>query len=338
MWRLQIARQLRPGAAGKHASRRHAGQEPPRGAPSAHRGRLAGAEPPAQCAPGLWRSPIAARLHDGQHQGSPVLHESKQGWVLVASSPGLFSHKGEWEVTLGAQSVVGAQGPPASRSEASFPLLRKAHQRSLVDFGEEQPPASRKSDGAQKAPPCYPTLPKWGRCPRAVFAVRIHRSSGFAGEGSTPSSSSSDPHFLLPPPRPSPTPSLSPPPLPRQAPAGPAPSPPPTPAPLPRTPSFPHFLPPPPPPNPDLPFSNFLASSPPFLLSPPASSFLHLLPPHLLSHPSSQISAPRPPRAAGSSRVSAVAHTLGLSVVPGSESGIRLGKAGWPRQLPGTGL
>lgn len=31
----------------------------------------------------------------------------------------------------------------------SFPLLRKAHQRSLVDFGEEQPPASRKSDGAQ---------------------------------------------------------------------------------------------------------------------------------------------------------------------------------------------
>ncbi|CAN0561321.1 unnamed protein product [Rangifer tarandus platyrhynchus] len=88
-----------------------------------------------------------------------------------------------------------------------FPLLRKAHQRSLVDFGEEQPPASRKSDGAQfpdcaavdpgecpprpeghgprsptKAPPCYPTLPKWVRCPRAVLAVGIHRSSG-AGEG-----------------------------------------------------------------------------------------------------------------------------------------------------------
>ena len=31
----------------------------------------------------------------------------------------------------------------------SLPLLRKAHQRNLVDFGEERPPASRKSDGAQ---------------------------------------------------------------------------------------------------------------------------------------------------------------------------------------------
>lgn len=78
MWRLQIARQLRPGAAGKRASRRHAGQEPPRGAPRARRGRLAGAGPPAPCAPGLWRSPIAARFHDGQHQGSPVLHEVRE--------------------------------------------------------------------------------------------------------------------------------------------------------------------------------------------------------------------------------------------------------------------
>ncbi|CAI9178656.1 unnamed protein product [Rangifer tarandus platyrhynchus] len=44
----------------------------------------------------------------------------------------------------------------------SFPLLRKAHQRSLVDFGEEQPPASRKSDGAQ-FPDCAAVDP--GECP-----------------------------------------------------------------------------------------------------------------------------------------------------------------------------
>lgn len=97
MWRLQIARQLRPGAAGKHASRRHAGQEPPRGAPSAHRGRLAGAEPPAQCAPGLWRSPIAARLHDGQHQGSPVLHEVRgDGPPLCAELTPPLEGLGAW--------------------------------------------------------------------------------------------------------------------------------------------------------------------------------------------------------------------------------------------------
>lgn len=97
MWRLQIARQLRPGAAGKHASRRHAGQEPPRGAPSAHRGRLAGAEPPAQCAPGLWRSPIAARLHDGQHQGSPVLHEVRgDGRPLCAELTPPLEGLGAW--------------------------------------------------------------------------------------------------------------------------------------------------------------------------------------------------------------------------------------------------
>nr|CAI9712389.1 unnamed protein product [Rangifer tarandus platyrhynchus] len=185
MWRLQIARQLQPGAAGKRASRRLAGSEPPRRAPRAHRGRLAGAEPPAPCAPGLWRSRIAARLDDGQHQGSPVLPEMLEG-----------SNEKGCEVSSSTKLLF-----------YNFPLLRKAHQRSLVDFGEEQPPASRKSDGAQfpdcaavdpgecpprpeghgprsptKAPPCYPTLPKWVRCPRAVLAVGIHRSSG-AGEG-----------------------------------------------------------------------------------------------------------------------------------------------------------
>ncbi|XP_043748159.1 uncharacterized protein LOC122686878 [Cervus elaphus] len=97
MWRLQIARQLQPGAAGKRASRRLAGPEPPRRAPRAHRGRLACAEPPAPCAPGLWRSPIAARLHDGQHQGSPVLHEVRgDGPPLCAELTPPLGGLGAW--------------------------------------------------------------------------------------------------------------------------------------------------------------------------------------------------------------------------------------------------
>ncbi|XP_043748156.1 vegetative cell wall protein gp1-like [Cervus elaphus] len=70
----------------------------------------------------------------------------------------------------------------------SFPLLRKAHQRSLVDFGEEQPPASRKSDGAQ-FPDCAaadpgerPPRPE-GHGPRSPMSPLLPPRPGRGGAG-----------------------------------------------------------------------------------------------------------------------------------------------------------
>lgn len=75
--------------------------------------------------------------------------QSKQGWVLVASTPGSFSHKGEWEVTLRAQAlldpgsshfskvgIVGSTGLPGP----SLPRVRSLPQPSLV-------PAARRTSG-----------------------------------------------------------------------------------------------------------------------------------------------------------------------------------------------
>ncbi|XP_070236567.1 uncharacterized protein [Bos mutus] len=270
----------------------------------------------------------------------------------------------------------------------SFPLLRKAHQRNLVDFGEEWPPASRKSDGAQfpdceaagpgerpscpeghgprspmsPSPPPVLLPPRPGRggtgrpalglvvvafCFFVLFLLlpgKPRRPSLLFQSGSAVPEQRSRSTYTRPPASPGKGPRPLPP-LTRLPPSSPAllPHPPPS---LPllsprkRLRALHSLLLPPPPPVPRTPPPRLVLLLPrlppspttpptPTSLSPtslplPLPSSSHLPPPPsstsslpiFFPTPPPRSPRPRPPRAAGGSRVSAVAHTLGQSVVP----------------------